>query len=98
MIPPTRGMQAIAAAMFGGKSIDDGSLFGFAAPGGTGGGVGSVGSGIPVLTELESGFVKRTSFPCRAVSFPHLNPLPQGEADALAPGEGGGRTKLTPLR
>src|ERR1700682_4459819 len=74
MIPPTSGMQAIAAAMFGGKSIDEGSPLGFAAGGGTGGGVGSAGSGIQLLTELGGGFVKRTSFPCRAVSFSHLPP------------------------
>jgi hypothetical protein len=46
--------------MLGGKSIDDGSLLGFAAGGGAGGGVGSAGSGIQLLTELGSGFVKRT--------------------------------------
>src|SRR6266404_8159899 len=74
MIPPMSGMHAIAAAMFGGKSIDDGSLLGLAAGGGAGGGVGSAGSGIQLLTKLGGGFVKRTSFPCPATSFPHLPP------------------------
>ena len=62
-----RGMQAIAAAKFGGKSIDDGSLVGFAPTvgsengrGGGGGEVGSIGSGMTYIHKLEAGFVKPT--------------------------------------
>ena len=54
-------MQAIAAAMLGGKSIEEGSLLGLAAGGGAGGGVGSAGSGIQLLTKLGGGLVKPSS-------------------------------------
>jgi hypothetical protein len=53
MIPPISGIQAIAAATFGGKSIEDGSPLWLAAGVGTGGGVGSAESGIRLLTKTE---------------------------------------------
>ena len=58
-MPPISGMHAMAAAMFGGKSIDEGSEVGCTAGGGTGGGgFGSAGSGIQLLTKRGGGFVK----------------------------------------
>lgn len=58
------GIQAIAAARFGGKSIDDGSLVGLAptvgSENGGGGEVGSIGSGMTYIHKLEAGFVKPT--------------------------------------
>src|SRR5580704_8707797 len=77
MIPPISGIQAIAAATFGGKSIEDGSPLGLAAGLGTGGGVGSVESGIRLLTKtggclcqanlgLDFAFAGETkTIPCR---------------------------------
>ena len=95
MIPPMSGMQAMAAAIFGGKSIDDGSDPELAAGGGMGGEFGSAGSGIQLLTKTKDTFVKRTSFFCPhkfdtlLQSFgeicPHLSPLPKGEEDAQRP-------------
>src|SRR5882724_1285252 len=93
------GMQAMAAAIFGGKSIEDGSELGFAAGGGTGGGwFGSAGSGIKLLTKMRGALVKTTSFSAcdefdiLPQSFgkilPHLYPLPKGEEDAKRQGEG----------
>ena len=53
-------MQAIAAAMFGGRSNDDGSALG-GASGGDGGWEGATGSGMTHIHKLGGGFVKRTS-------------------------------------
>ena len=61
MIPPTSGMQAIAAAMFGGRSNDDGSALG-GASGGGGGWEGATGSGMTYIHKLGGGFVNPESF------------------------------------
>ena len=53
-------MQAIAAARFGGSSVDEGSLVGLE-EGGGGGGIGSVGSGMTYIHKLRRAFVKPTS-------------------------------------
>jgi len=54
------GMHAIAAARFGGRSVDEGSLVGLGSEIG-GGGIGSVGSGMPYIHKLGHRFVKPTS-------------------------------------
>jgi hypothetical protein len=53
-------MQAIAAAMFGGRSNDDGSAPG-AASGGGGGWDGATGSGMTHIHKLGDGFVNSES-------------------------------------
>src|ERR1700686_5259261 len=55
-------MQAIAAAMFGGRSNDDGSALG-PASGGGGGWDGATGSGMTHIHKLGGGFVNTES--CR---------------------------------
>ena len=54
-------MQAIAAAMFGGRSNDDGSALG-GASGGGGGWEGATGSGMTYIHKLGGGFVNPESF------------------------------------
>lgn len=54
------GMHAIAAAMFGGRSNDDGSALG--ASGGGGGWDGATGSGMTYIHKLGGGFVNPESF------------------------------------
>ena len=55
-------MQAIAAAIFGCRSVEEGSALGSGPGLGTGGGwVGSTGSAITYIHKLGGGFVKRTS-------------------------------------
>jgi hypothetical protein len=72
MIPPTSGIQASAAATFGGRSIDEGSLVGPAAGIGGGGGdwLGSVGSGMYYIHRIKATFVNSECFWRSSISLP----------------------------